>query len=215
MEITNIVIVDDENLFRELLYRTLSNEQGLKIIGQAEDGESAVRITEEMKPDVVLMDIELPGEMNGIEAALQIKKKRPDTGIVILSSHSDRRYMTSLPLDNFYGWAYLLKQTVPDIATVVRAIHGSKNGMVVMDPDIVNKMQPKRGSIWANMTSRQQEVLKLIAQGHNNAAIADILKLSEKSVETYINVIYQELGLSHEPGIHARVMATIHYLQSC
>jgi DNA-binding NarL/FixJ family response regulator len=215
MEITNIVIVDDENLFRELLCRTLSNERGLKIVGQAEDGESAIRITEEIKPDVVLMDIELPGKMNGIEAALQIKKKRPDTGIVILSAHSDRRYMTSLPIDNFSGWAYLLKQTVPDIATVVRAIYGSKNGMVVMDPHIVNQIQPKRSSKWANMTSRQQEVLKLIAQGYNNVAIANILKLSEKSVETYINVIYQELGLSHEPGINSRVMATIHYLQSC
>lgn len=215
MDKTRVMIVDDEALFRELLSRTLSAEPGLEVVGQAEEGESAIRLTKEVKPDVVLMDIELPGELDGIEAALLIKEESPETGIVILSAHSDRRYVTSLPLEESGGWAYLLKQTVPDLAAVVRAIEGSRAGMVVLDPVVVANLRPRRGSAVARLTPRHQEVLELLAQGYNNAAIAQRLTLSERSVETYINVIYQALSLTNEPDIHARVKATLLYLESC
>ena len=214
MGITKVVIVDDEALFRELLRRTLSAEPGIEVAGVAESGEAAIPLVRETKPDVVLMDIELPGELNGIEAALQIKEETPQIGIVILSAHSDRRYVTSLPLDDSQGWAYLLKQTVPDLAAVVRAIEGSKAGMVVLDPLVMAGLRPRQGSVVASLTRRQQEVLELLAQGYGNAAIAQRLTLSEKSVETYINAIYQALHVSDEPGIHARVKATLLYLQS-
>jgi len=214
METTRVVIVDDEALFRELLRRTLSAEPGLEVVGVAGDGETAIRLAKEASPDVVLMDIELPGEMDGIEAALRIKKEMPQTGIVILSAHSDRRYVTSLPLEDSQGWAYLLKQTAPDLAAVVRAIEGSKAGMVVLDPVVVASLRPRQGSAVAGLTPRQQEVLELLAQGYSNAAIAQRLTLSQKSVETYINAIYQGLHLSNEPEIHARVKATILYLEN-
>lgn len=214
METTRVVIVDDEALFRELLRRTLSAEPGLEVVGVAGDGETAIRLAKEASPDVVLMDIELPGEMDGIEAALRIKKEMPQTGIVILSAHSDRRYVTSLPLEDSQGWAYLLKQTAPDLAAVVRAIEGSKSGMVVLDPVVVASLRPRQGSAVAGLTPRQQEVLELLAQGYSNAAIAQRLTLSQKSVETYINAIYQGLHLSNEPEIHARVKATILYLEN-
>ena len=90
METTRVIIVDDEALFRELLSRTLSAEPGLEVVGVAEDGETAIRLAIDERPDVVLMDIELPGELDGIEAALQIKKERPETGVVLLSVHSER-----------------------------------------------------------------------------------------------------------------------------
>ncbi len=214
METTRVVIVDDEALFRELLRRTLSAEPGLEVVGVAGDGETAIRLAKEASPDVVLMDIELPGEMDGIEAALRIKKEMPQTGIVILSAHSDRRYVTSLPLEDSQGWAYLLKQTAPDLAAVVRAIEGSKAGMVVLDPAVVASLRPRQGSTVAGLTPRQQEVLELLAQGYSNAAIAQRLTLSQKSVETYINAIYQALHLSNEPETHARVKATILYLKN-
>jgi DNA-binding NarL/FixJ family response regulator len=214
METTRIVVVDDEALFRELLVRTLSAEPGLDVVGQAEDGETAVMLSREQRPDVVLMDIELPGDMDGIEAALQIKRESPETGVVILSAHSERRYVTSLPLEDIQGWAYLLKQTVPDLATIVRAIQGSKAGMVVLDPAVVAGLRPRQGSAVARLNPRHQEVLELLAQGYSNAAIAQQLRLSRKSVETYINAIYQELHLSHEPDVHARVKATLIYLES-
>ena len=214
MQTTRLIVVDDEPLFRELLCRTLSEEQGLQVVGVAGDGETAIRLAKQEKPDVVIMDIELPGKLDGIEAALQIKKERAQTGIVILSVHSERRYVTSLPLETIQGWAYLLKQTAPDLATVVRAIQGSKAGMVVLDPAVVSNLRPKQGSAVARLNPRHQEVLELLAQGYSNAAIAQLLKLSRKSVETYINAIYQELHLSHEQDIHARVKATLLYLES-
>ena len=88
MEKTRLLVVDDEALFRQLLCRTLSAEPGMEVVGVAGDGETAIRLAKQDKPDVVLMDIELPGKLDGIEAALQIKKERPQTGIVILSAHS-------------------------------------------------------------------------------------------------------------------------------
>src|SRR4030042_4667029 len=146
MKTTRLIVVDDEALFRELLCRTLSAEPGLEVVGVAGDGETAVRLARQEKPDVVIMDIEMPGKLDGIEAALPIKKERPQTGIVILSAHSERRYITSLPLEDIQGWAYLLKQTAPDLATVVRAIQGSKAGMVVLDPAGVAGLRPRQGS---------------------------------------------------------------------
>ena len=214
MEKTRLLVVDDEALFRQLLCRTLSAEPGMEVVGVAGDGETAVQLARKEKPDVVIMDIELPGKLDGIEAALQIKKERPQTGIVILSAHSERRYVTSLPLEDIKGWAYLLKQTAPDLATVVRAIEGSKAGMVVLDPTVVAGLRPRQGSAIARLNPRHQEVLGLLAQGYSNTAIAQLLKLSRKSVETYINAIYQELHLSHEHDIHARVKATLIYLES-
>lgn len=213
MKATKIIIVEDEALFREMLHRTLESEPGLEVVGEAEDGETAIRLVDDLNPDVVLMDIELLGELDGIEAALQIKKTKPHIGIVILSVHKDRRYVTSLPLEETGGWAYLLKQTVPDLTTIIRAIEGSKAGMLVIDPAMVKSLRPKQDSALGRLTARQHEVLELIAQGFNNLAIAERLQISRKSVETYINVIYHELQLSDEPAIHARVKATLLYLE--
>ena len=210
---TKILIVEDEALFRDLLRRTLSEVPGLEVVGAAHDGEAAVRLAREAEPDSIIMDIELGGEMDGIEAALRIKEEMPDVGIVILSAHRSRRYVTSLPLETSTGWAYLLKQSVQDLDGLVRAIRGSVSGMVVLDPAVVKNSFVKEGSAVERLTIRQQEVLELIAQGYNNAAIANEFGVVEKSVEIYIGAIYQELNLSHEPQIHARVSATIAYLE--
>jgi DNA-binding NarL/FixJ family response regulator len=213
MEKTRILIVEDEALFRDLLRRTLAAEPNIEVIATADDAETALEIFAEKKPDVVIMDIELPGEMDGIDAALRIKKERPGTGIVILSVHNERHYVTSLPLEGSRGWAYLLKQTAPDLAMVIRAIEAARSGMLMLDPAIVNNLRPRPGSAVARLTPRQKDVLQLIALGYNNATIAEKLALSQRSVETYINNIYQELNLSNEPTIHARVKAALVFLE--
>ena len=213
MDPLKILIVEDEPLFREMLRHTLDAEPGLDVVGVATDGESAVAMAAEKNPDAVIMDIELPGEMDGIDAALKIKERRLDTGIVILSVHKDRRYVSSLPLSETHGWAYLLKQNVPDKASVLRAIQGSVDGMVVLDPEVVESLQPERGSSAAKLTPRHRQVLELIAQGFNNTSIAQRLTLTEKSVETYINAIYQVLQIPGEEGVHSRLKATLVYLE--
>ena len=212
MDVAKVLIVEDEVFFREMLQRTLAIEGDIEVVGTTDDGEKAVAFAELLKPDAVLMDIELNGDLDGVEAAVRIKREKPETGIVILSAHRDRRYVTSLPLYENPGWAYLLKQTVRDVETVVRAIQGSMNGTNMLDPSVVENLIPKAGSALARLTKRQQDVLELIAQGYNNAGIAERLSLAEKSVETYISVIYQELELSGAEDVHARVRATIRYL---
>lgn len=214
MKTTRILIVEDDILFRELLRRVLSREPRIKVVGEADNGETAFRIAKEIKPDVVLMDIELKGDIDGIEVALQIKKERPETGIVILSAHGEWRYVSSLPLRSSRGWAYLLKKTVPDLDTVLRAIEVAKTGRVMLDPEVVRVMRTGSGSLIGKLSPSKREVLKLIAQGYSNAAVAKRLQLSTKSVENYINIIYQELNLSSESAIHARVKATLMYLDS-
>jgi DNA-binding NarL/FixJ family response regulator len=209
-----VVLIEDEALFREMLVGALSRQGSLEVVGMADDAEEAIALARRVKPDVIVMDIELGGEMDGIDAALVIKKESPQTGIVILSSHDDPRYVTSLPLGESTGWAYLLKQTVRDVSTVVQAIEGCARGMVVLDPAVMARLRLREGSEVGRLTRRQQEVLRLLATGFNNAAIARQLVLEERSVESYINVIYQRLGLSGESEINMRVKAALAFLKS-
>ncbi len=206
--------MEDEALFRELLSRTLSQEPGLEIVGEAQNGEQGIRLIDETKPDVVLIDIELPGKLDGVDVAMYAKRQKPETGVVILSSHSDRRYVLSLPLRESGGWAYLLKQTVTGLPTLLNAVEKSKAGMIVLDPEIANGVKAKRSSPIARLSPSRLEVLRLVAQGYNNAAIARQLNLSAKSVENYINDIFQELDLRDMTESHARVKATLLYLES-
>jgi DNA-binding NarL/FixJ family response regulator len=209
-----VAVIEDEALFREMLVGALSREARLEVVGTADNAEKAIALARAAKPDVMLMDIELAGDMDGIEAALEIKRARPEIGIVILSSHDDPRYVTSLPLGESAGWAYLLKQTVHDLSAVILAIEGCVRGMVVMDPSMMAKLRPREGSEVGRLTSRQQDVLRLLAEGFSNAGIARKLVLEERSIEGYINVIYQHLGLSGESEINMRVKAALAFLKS-
>jgi two-component system response regulator NreC len=205
-----VLIVDKDNLFAELISRALSNEHGLEVVGVAHEGDSAIRLAREMEPDIVLMDIELSGEHNGIEAGKQIQQERPQTGIVILSNHSSVQYMGSV---SNLGWSYLLKQSVPDVKTVVQTIQWNNQGMVVLDRAAINSMHPPEGSLSTKLSLRQQDVLSMVAQGYSNAEIAQRLALSTRSVESYISTIYEVLNLERDSSFHPRVRAVLHYLR--
>lgn len=208
-----VLIVEDEGLFRDMMKIALSSFADIDVVGAVATGDAALRACQEFRPDVVLMDIDLGSEPNGIETGRQIRDLVPNTGIVILSGHKDKEYISSLSLDEAAGWSYLLKQSVGDTPALGRAIEGSAAGFVVLDPDVVNGLRPRKGSLTARLTPRQQEVLTLMAQGYNNATIAEKLVLGNKSVENYINAIYQELGLTHNDTTHPRVSAVLSYLQ--
>ncbi len=134
-------------------------------------------------------------------------------GIVILSSHRERQYLGMIAAEESSGGANLMKQSASDSGALARAIEGAASGLVVMDPTVVNSMKPRKGSLTAGLTPRQQEVLTMMAQGYNNAAIAEKLVLGTKSVENYINAIYQELNLSHSGPLHPRVQAVLSYIR--
>lgn len=216
MEKVRLLIVDDQVFFTELLWSTLKDEVGIDVVGVAHDGDTAIQLARETLPDAVLMDIELPGTaevVNGIEAGKRIKRERPQTGIVILSMHNDRRYLASLPLEESLGWSYLLKQSVINIDMLVHAIKGSSTGMSVVDPAVLAKLRPNPGSALAELRPSLRRVLSLIAQGFSNAAIAERLSLTERTVEAYISNIYQALDVSSERDLHARVRATLIFLR--
>lgn len=207
-----VLIVEDEPLFRDMLRIALGNQPRLEVVGTVADGESAIRAADQLKPHVVLTDIELEAGLNGIAAGHRIKSQHPQMGIVILSMHRDKQYIASLPDERAGGWSYLLKQSVADAATLARAIEGSAAGLVVMDPAIVHSLRPKAQSELERLSPRLREVLELMAQGYNNAAIAQKLVVSEKSIENYINTLFQELGISREGESHPRVKAILKFL---
>jgi len=213
MNPTKVLLVEDQPFFVELLENTFQAEPEFELLGSATEGEAAIELARKTSPDVVIMDIKLAGEMNGVEAGLKIKEHKSDTAIVLLSAHMERGYLTSLPSRYSSGWAYLLKQTLPDVDTLLRTIRQSVNGMVVLDPMLVQMLDPAPDSPLSRLTDRQLQLLRLMAQGYDNPAIALELSLSQNTVETYINTIYQELGTSAEPGVHSRVSATLIYLR--
>ena len=209
----DVLIVEDEGLFRDMLKISLSSFSNFQVVDAVGSGDAALRATKELKPDVVLMDIELGSEPNGIETGRLIREENPKIGIVILSIHKDKEYISNLSLEEAPGWSYLLKQSVGDTSALSRAIEGSASGFVVLDPEVVSGLRPRQGSFAARLTPRQQEVLSLMAQGYNNAAIAEKLVLGHKSVENYINAIYQELNLTQGDRTHPRVSAVLNYIQ--
>tara|TARA_B100000315_G_scaffold40358_1_gene35218 strand:+ start:6916 stop:7515 length:600 start_codon:yes stop_codon:yes gene_type:complete len=196
-----------------MLKISLSVIPNLEVVDAVSDGRTAIEAADRLVPDVVLMDIELGSEPNGILAGRAIKQSHSDIGIVVLSAHKEREYVDLVSKEDYAGWSYLLKQSVSDAGALVRAIEGSASGLVVMDPWVVSSMRPRKGSLTARLTPRQQEVLAMMAQGYNNAAIAERLVLGTKSVENYINAIYQELGLSHNGPLHPRVQAVLSYIR--
>ena len=151
---TRVMIVEDDGLFRDLLSISLNYIPDVEVVEVVSDGRSAINLANQLHPDVILMDIELGGPPNGIDAALEIKEQHPDIGIVILSSHRERKYTSQVLLGETSGWSYLLKQSVKEIDTLARAIHGAASGLVVMDPAVINSVKPRKDSAIGALTPR-------------------------------------------------------------
>jgi DNA-binding NarL/FixJ family response regulator len=167
----------------------------------------------DLSPDVIIMDIDLGKGPNGVEAGISIKEVCPAVGIVLLSAHKDKEYLSTIPADQSGGWSYLLKQSLADVGTLIRALQGAAAGLVVLDPELVMGLRPRPNTSVESLRGRYREVLELMAQGYSNAAIAEKLVLGEKSIENYINGIYQHLQISREDAIHPRVKAVLLYLK--
>ena len=200
-----VLIVENEGLFRDMLKISLGSIPNMGIVDAVSDGHAAIQTSSQLQPDVVLIDIELGGDPNGIEAGRTIKSNHPEMGMILLSAHKEREYVSMIASDDLSGWSYVLKQSVTDAGALVRAIEGAACGLAVMDQGVVNSMKPRRGSDTAGLTPCQQEVLSMMAKGYNNSSIAENLVLGTKSVENYINAIYQELHLGHNGNLHPRV----------
>lgn len=209
-----IVVVDDEDLFRDLLSSVLSASGNVDVIGAFPDAETAMEATRRLHPRVVVLDIELSGSLNGIQAGLLIQKEFPDIGIVWLSAYKRPYLPVSFQQQMTSGWAYLLKKSGTNVRTLAAAIDGVARGLVVLDPEIAASIHRLLNAWIPPLSPSQYDVLALMAQGLGNAAIAQALHLPEKSVESQVNQIYHHLRLHRGVDAkHRRVEAVLRYLR--
>ena len=208
-----IFIVEDEDLYRDLLKVALSQGDRYEVIGAFATGQAAIDAAPRLKPQVAILDIELGSELNGIQVGLLLREELPELGIILLSNHGDPHFVSSLPQETIAGWSYLLKKSVADLEALTRAVEGAASGFVVLDPALVSSLRPRPKTRLEALTARQQQVLELMAQGYSNPAIAENLHLGVKAVENYINAIYQQLAITQKEPIHPRVKAVLTYLQ--
>lgn len=211
--VLRVAIVEDENLFRDLLHIALERHAKLQVVGSFGNAEAALADIPMLEPDIVLLDIDLSGKITGVELGVKLRESLPNLGVVLLSNHQDIEFVASLGSRTLAGWSYLLKKSVRNTDVLLRAIEGASDGMTVLDPQLVGTPISSRSPI-KQLTNRQLEVLALMAQGFTNAAIGLELGVSVKTVENVINAVYQTLSISTQEKVHPRVKAVLMYLEA-
>jgi DNA-binding NarL/FixJ family response regulator len=213
-----IVLADDDYLIREGIRRLLELQDELETVAVCDDLESLLAAVAAEKPDVVVTDIRMPPSKvdEGIQAAQLLRESHPDIGVVVLSQHADSSYAIELLEKGSAGRAYLLKERVDDVEQLAGAIRTVAAGGSVIDPEIVETLVSARlgsgSSLLDELTPRERDVLREIAEGKNNAAVAATLFITERSVEKVIHSIFAKLDLSYEENVNRRVKAVLLYL---
>jgi DNA-binding NarL/FixJ family response regulator len=213
-----LVLAEDHYLVREGVRRLLEAQPDFEVAAVCGDLGSLLDAVDAERPHVVITDIRMPpeGTDEGIRAAERLRESNPEIGVVVLSQFANPTYAQALLEGGSAGRAYLLKERVQDLGQLVSAIHAVAEGGSVIDPKVVEALlaENARGeeSPLNQLTPRERDVLREMAEGKNNAAIAETLFLTERSVEKVIHSIFLKLGLTWESAVHKRVKAVIFYL---
>ena len=213
-----LVLAEDHYLVREGIRRLLETRPEFKVVAVCDDLASLLAAVEAERPDVVVTDIRMPpGDTDeGIQAAEQLRETNPDVGVVVLSQYANPKYVLALLEGGSGRRGYLLKERVNDLEQLAGAISTVAEGGSVIDAKVVEALvaETARGeeSPLAQLTPRERDVLREMAEGKNNAGIAEALVLTERSVEKVIHSIFLKLGLTWETAVHKRVKAVILYL---
>ena len=208
-----IIICDDQAVVRDGLEMLLTLEKDIQVLGTAQDGDEAVELVSRHQPDLVLMDLKMPG-MNGIEATRQIRAKFPEVKVLVLTTYDDDEWVFDAIRAGASG--YLLKDTPRE--EVVKAIRGTVEGKSFVDPAVAGKLMGQVASnqtqpsnlLTDKLTERETDVLRLLAKGLSNAEIAGQLHLSEGTVRNHVSAILDKLGVSDRT--QAAVIAIQHGL---
>ena len=213
-----LVLAEDHFLVREGVRRLLATQADLDVVAVCGDLDSLLAAVEAELPDVVITDIRMPPNRadEGIQAAERLRETNPEIGVVVLSQYSEPRYALALLEGGTARRAYLLKERVADVEQLVAAIRAVANGGSVIDPKVVEGLVAEKSRLAESplheLTPRERDVLREMAEGKNNAAIAQALFLTERSVEKVIHSIFLKLGLAWETSVNKRVKAVILYL---
>jgi DNA-binding NarL/FixJ family response regulator len=207
------VIAEDLALLRDGLTRLL-RDNGIEVVAAVEDGDALVHAVLREEPDVAIVDIRLPPTFRdeGLRAAIELRKRRPETAVLIVSQYVEQAYARELLADGRGGIGCLLKDRVMDVDAFVEAVRRVAAGGTALDPEVVARFVSREERL-ERLTPREREVLALMAEGRSNASIADALVLTVGAVEKHVASILQKLRLPPSDDTHRRVLAVLAYLE--
>ena len=212
-----VVVGEDSLLLREGIVRVLG-DAGFEVVAQAGDAEDLVRKVCAHKPDVAVVDIKMPPTEtdDGLRAAIEIRRRLPGTGVLVLSQYLEEGYALDLVADGAEGTGYLLKERVGDVERFADSVRRVGEGGAALDPEVVVQVlgRRRREDPLVGLTERDREVLALMAEGRSNQAIARRLVVTERAVEKHVTSIFDKLGLMPAAEDHRRVLAVLSFLRS-
>jgi DNA-binding NarL/FixJ family response regulator len=210
-----VVIAEDSVLLRAGLTRLLT-EAGLEVVAAVGDATALVDVVERVVPDLAVVDVRMPPTHTdeGIRAAVEIRRRWPSVGILVLSQYVEERYASDLLAGDTSGVGYLLKDRVADVRDFVDAVRRVGDGGTALDPEVVAQLlaRSRRRDPLERLTPREREVLSLMAEGRSNAAIAMALVVSDGAVEKHVRSIFTKLDLPPTELDHRRVLAVLRWL---
>jgi DNA-binding NarL/FixJ family response regulator len=211
-----IVIGEDQALLREGIVRLLS-DAGFEVVAEAADAPDLLRKVGAHKPDVAIVDVQMPpdNEDDGLRAAIEIRARQPDVGVLVLSQFVEERYALDLIGDSAEGVGYLLKDRVADFAAFADAVRRVATGGTALDPTVVARMlgRHRRHDPVEELTVRERQVLELMAEGRSNRGIAEALVVTPHAVEKHVTNLFAKLGVSGAAEDHRRVLAVLTFLR--
>src|ERR1700722_9439028 len=212
-----VAIAEDSGVLRDGLVQLLA-ERGFEITAAVSEAESLAHAIERDCPDVAVVDIRMPPTFTdeGLRAAIDLRRRHPGLGILLFSQYIETRYAADLLADDAAGIGYLLKDRVADVSDFVEALERVAVGGTALDPEVVTQLlgATRRTDSLAVLTSREREVLSLMAEGRSNGAIANALVISEGAVEKHVANIFAKLDLPVSEKDHRRVLAVLRFLES-
>jgi DNA-binding NarL/FixJ family response regulator len=213
-----VVIGEDDVLLREGIARLLA-EAGCDVVAQAGDADDLLRKTLAHRPDVAVVDVQMPPrrEDDGLVAAMEVRRRLPGTGVLVLSQFYEESYALDLIGDRAEGVGYLLKERVGDVRGFLDAVERVAAGGTALDREVVAELVRERdsgGGALGQLTPREREVLELMAEGRTNAAIARAMVVQPGAVEKHISSIFGKLELPASNDDHRRVLAVLAFLRS-
>ena len=212
-----VVVGEDDVLLQEGIAAILV-AAGFDVVARAGDADEMLRKILAFRPDIAIVDVRMPPrrEDDGLVAAIEVRRRLPATGVLILSQHCEPSFAIELIGDHPGGVGYLLKERVGDVPAFVDAVRRVAAGGSALDPEVVSLMlgRPKPGDALFPLSPREREVLAAMAEGSSNLGISQALLMSQASVEKYVTAIFRKLGLAAADTDHRRVLAVLTYLQN-